>query len=135
MPPVTYAARTGVEGEERRRARNTWVRVHASLQPLFLGENDAAAEKVMPCCCDTPHLPPPHCVCTGYVVSDVLRQPYRTNAPEKRRLYYTDLANSFSSSCPHNPPQTLHLPLPLVPADVLLLMSVNPRPNSWCRLR
>ena len=58
MPPVTYAARTGIEEEERRRGRNTWVRVHASLQPLFLGENDAAAEKGMPYCCDTPRLPP-----------------------------------------------------------------------------
>ena len=57
MPPVTYAARTGIEEEERRRS-NTWVRVHASLQPLFLGENDAAAEKGMPYCCDTPRLPP-----------------------------------------------------------------------------
>ena len=62
MPPVTYAARTGIEEEERRRGRNTWVRVHASLQPLFLGENDAAAEKGMPYCCDTPRLPP-HTVC------------------------------------------------------------------------
>ena len=52
MPPVTYEARTGIEEEERRRGRNTWVRVHASLQPLFLGENDAAAEKGMPCFCD-----------------------------------------------------------------------------------
>ena len=33
-----------------------------------------------------------------------LRHPYPTNAPEKRRLYYTDLANSFSSSC--SPPPT-----------------------------
>ena len=40
------------EGEEH------VVRVHASLQPLFLGENDAAAEKGMPYCCDTPRLPP-----------------------------------------------------------------------------
>ena len=114
MPPLTYAARTGIEEEGKRRGRNTWVRVHASLQPLFLGENDAAAEKVMPCCCDTPHLPPPHCVCTGYVVSNVLRHPYRTNAPEKRRLYYTDLANSFSSSCPPPPP--------FCPSPLFLLM-------------
>ena len=49
--------------EERRRGGNTWVRVHASLQPLFLGENDAAAEKGMPYCCGTPRLPPPHSVC------------------------------------------------------------------------
>jgi hypothetical protein len=48
MPPVTYAARTGIEEEDRGRGRKTWVRVHASLQPLFLGENDAAAEKGMP---------------------------------------------------------------------------------------
>ena len=27
MPPVTYAARTGIEEEKRRRERNTWVRV------------------------------------------------------------------------------------------------------------
>ena len=58
MPPVTYAARTGIEEEDRGRGRKTWVRVHASLQPLFLGENDAAAEKGMPYCCDTPRLPP-----------------------------------------------------------------------------
>ena len=125
MPPVTYAARTGIEEEERRRGGNTWVRVHASLQPLFLGENDAAAEKDMTCCRDTPPPTHPRSVCTGYVVSNILRQPYRTNAPEKRRLYYTDLANSFSSSCTPTPP-FLHMSLPhcssTCPSPLFLLM-------------
>ena len=63
MPSVTYAVRTDIEEEKRRRGRNTWVCVHASLQPLFLGENDAAAEKGHVMLLQHSSPPLPHTVC------------------------------------------------------------------------